>query len=172
MSVSRSINALEQHLTRNGTWIVKFHFRISKEEQRKRFLERLDEPDKRWKFSTDDIKSAALWDDYMDAYEDMIRATSTRRRRGMWFRPTTNGSPACWSPPSWSRSLRGSIWNTPRWEDRCSRSCATSGVRSRRKAKAARPNRRKGHCSAAARPCALGPIRASGSFSCAPGSSP
>ena len=73
----QSINALEQHLTRNGTRIVKFHLRISKEEQRKRFLDRLDEPGKRWKFSMDDIKERALWDKYMDAYEDMIRATST-----------------------------------------------------------------------------------------------
>jgi PPK2 family polyphosphate:nucleotide phosphotransferase len=72
-----SINALEQHLARNGTRIVKFHLRISKEEQRKRFLDRLDEPGKRWKFSIDDIKERALWDKYMDAYEDMIRATST-----------------------------------------------------------------------------------------------
>ena len=73
----QSINALEQHLARNGTKIVKFHLRISKEEQRKRFLDRLDEPGKRWKFSMDDIKERALWDKYMDAYEDMIRATST-----------------------------------------------------------------------------------------------
>ena len=71
----QSINALEQHLARNGTRIVKFHLRISKEEQRKRFLDRLDEPGKRWKFSMDDIKERALWDKYMDAYEDMIRAT-------------------------------------------------------------------------------------------------
>jgi PPK2 family polyphosphate:nucleotide phosphotransferase len=73
----QSINALEQHLTRNGTRIVKFHLRISKEEQRKRFLDRLDEPGKRWKFSMDDIKERALWEKYLDAYEDMIRATST-----------------------------------------------------------------------------------------------
>jgi PPK2 family polyphosphate:nucleotide phosphotransferase len=75
----QSINALEQHLARNGTKIVKFHLRISKEEQRKRFLDRLNEPGKRWKFSMDDIKERALWDKYMDAYEDMIRATSTPR---------------------------------------------------------------------------------------------
>ena len=79
----QSINALEQHLARNGTRIVKFHLRISKEEQRKRFLDRLDEPGKRWKFSMDDIKERALWDKYMDAYEDMIRATSTPQAR--WY---------------------------------------------------------------------------------------
>ena len=79
----QSINALEQHLARNGTRIVKFHLRISKEEQRKRFLDRLDEPGKRWKFSMDDIKERALWDKYMDAYEDMIRATSTPQ--ALWY---------------------------------------------------------------------------------------
>src|SRR5262245_41353869 len=72
-----SINALEQHLARNGTRIVKFHLRISKEEQRKRFLDRLEEVGKRWKFSMDDIKERALWDKYMEAYEEMIQATST-----------------------------------------------------------------------------------------------
>jgi PPK2 family polyphosphate:nucleotide phosphotransferase len=79
----QSINALEQHLARNGTRIVKFHLRISKEEQRKRFLDRLNEPGKRWKFSMDDIKERALWDKYMDAYEDMIRATSTPH--ALWY---------------------------------------------------------------------------------------
>jgi polyphosphate kinase 2 (PPK2 family) len=73
----KSINALEQHLAQKGTRIVKFHLRISEEEQRKRFLERLDEPGKRWKFSMDDIKDRALWNKYMDAYEEMIRTTST-----------------------------------------------------------------------------------------------
>ncbi len=73
----KSINALEQHLAQNGTRIVKFHLRISEEEQRKRFLERLDEPGKRWKFSMDDIKDRTLWNKYMDAYEEMIRTTST-----------------------------------------------------------------------------------------------
>jgi PPK2 family polyphosphate:nucleotide phosphotransferase len=79
----QSINALEQHLARNGTKIVKFHLRISKGEQRKRFLDRLDDPGKRWKFSMDDIKERARWDKYMDAYEDMIRATSTPQ--ALWY---------------------------------------------------------------------------------------
>jgi PPK2 family polyphosphate:nucleotide phosphotransferase len=73
-----AINELERHLAHNGIRIVKFHLRISKEEQRKRFLERLEEPGKRWKFSADDIKERQRWDDYMEAYEDMIRATSTK----------------------------------------------------------------------------------------------
>jgi PPK2 family polyphosphate:nucleotide phosphotransferase len=73
----KDINAFERHLIRNGTLILKFHLRISKDEQRKRFLSRLDEPNKRWKFSTADIAERALWDQYMDAYQEMIRATST-----------------------------------------------------------------------------------------------
>ena len=62
---------------RNGTLVLKFHLRLSKEEQRKRFLARLDEPFKRWKFSKNDIAERGRWDDYMAAYQDMIRETST-----------------------------------------------------------------------------------------------
>ena len=71
------INAFERHLVRNGTVVIKFHLRISKEEQKRRLLARLDEPAKRWKFSMDDLAERKLWDRYMDAYEDMIRNTST-----------------------------------------------------------------------------------------------
>jgi PPK2 family polyphosphate:nucleotide phosphotransferase len=73
----KDIRAFERHLTRNGTLVLKFHLRISKEEQRKRFLARLDEPVKRWKFSMADVTERQRWDDYMAAYEDMIRNTST-----------------------------------------------------------------------------------------------
>ncbi|MBO0715811.1 MAG: polyphosphate kinase 2 family protein [Rhizobiales bacterium] len=73
----QEIRAFERHLTRNGTLVLKFHLHISKKEQRKRFLARLDEPEKRWKFSASDIAERAYWDDYMAAYEDMIRETST-----------------------------------------------------------------------------------------------
>jgi PPK2 family polyphosphate:nucleotide phosphotransferase len=73
----QDIRAFERHLMRNGTCVLKFHLRISKEEQRRRLLARLDEPDKRWKFSIDDIAERKRWDDYMEAYEDTIRATST-----------------------------------------------------------------------------------------------
>jgi PPK2 family polyphosphate:nucleotide phosphotransferase len=73
----KAINAFERHLARNGTRIVKFHLRVSREEQRKRLLERLDEPAKRWKFSMDDIAERSLWDKYMVVYEQMIRETST-----------------------------------------------------------------------------------------------
>lgn len=71
------INNFESHLTRNGTAIVKFFLNVSKDEQRKRFLERLSERDKLWKFSLGDLKERALWDDYMAAYEETIEATST-----------------------------------------------------------------------------------------------
>jgi PPK2 family polyphosphate:nucleotide phosphotransferase len=71
------ICAFERYLVRNGTIVLKFHLRISKEEQRKRFLARLDEPGKRWKFSTADMAERVRWDAYMEAFEDMIRATST-----------------------------------------------------------------------------------------------
>jgi PPK2 family polyphosphate:nucleotide phosphotransferase len=71
------INAFERHLVRNGTVVIKFHLRISKEEQKRRLLARLDEPAKRWKFSMADLAERKLWDRYMDAYEDMIHGTST-----------------------------------------------------------------------------------------------
>jgi len=73
----QDIRAFERHLTRNGTLVLKFHLRISKKEQRKRFLARLDEPEKRWKFSAGDIAERAYWDDYMTAYQEMIHETST-----------------------------------------------------------------------------------------------
>jgi len=73
----KDIRDYERHLVRNGTLVLKFHLRISKEEQRKRFLARLDQPGKRWKFSNADMAERARWDEYMAAFEDMIRATST-----------------------------------------------------------------------------------------------
>jgi PPK2 family polyphosphate:nucleotide phosphotransferase len=75
----RSIRDLEAHLHRNGTRIVKFFLHISKEEQRKRFLGRIDEPDKNWKFSRADIEEWEHWNDYMKAYEACLTATSTRQ---------------------------------------------------------------------------------------------
>ena len=73
----KAIRAFEHHLVRNGTLILKFHLRISREEQRQRFLARIQEPAKRWKFSINDARERERWDDYMAAYEDTIRATST-----------------------------------------------------------------------------------------------
>ena len=72
------INALEQHLARNGTLILKFFLHVSKDEQRKRFLKRLEDPRKHWKFSAADLVERGFWDDYMKAYEEAISATSTK----------------------------------------------------------------------------------------------
>ncbi|CAN5906412.1 polyphosphate kinase 2 family protein [soil metagenome] len=73
----RSIVDLEKHLHRNGTRIIKIFLHLSRDEQRRRFLERLDEPDKHWKFSLADIHERAHWDHYMKAYEECLEATST-----------------------------------------------------------------------------------------------
>jgi len=73
----RSITDLEEHLTRNGTRIIKFFLHLSKEEQRKRFLKRIDDPEKNWKFSMADIEERGFWGDYMKAYEACLGATST-----------------------------------------------------------------------------------------------
>ncbi len=73
----RSIAHLERHLHENGTRIIKIFLNLSKEEQRKRFLQRIDEPEKNWKFSLDDIKERGFWDKYMQAYEECLNATST-----------------------------------------------------------------------------------------------
>jgi PPK2 family polyphosphate:nucleotide phosphotransferase len=74
----RSIANLEKHLHANGTRIVKFFLHLSKEEQRKRFIERIEEPEKNWKFSLADIEERKFWKQYMKAYEECLSATSTR----------------------------------------------------------------------------------------------
>jgi PPK2 family polyphosphate:nucleotide phosphotransferase len=74
----RSIVEFEKHLHRNGTRVVKFFLHLSKEEQRNRFLKRIDEPDKNWKFSQADIAERKFWDRYMTAYEECLSATSTK----------------------------------------------------------------------------------------------
>ena len=73
----REINEFEQHLANNGMVILKFFLHVSKEEQKKRFLARIDEEDKNWKFSVNDCKERAFWDDYMRAYEEVFSNTST-----------------------------------------------------------------------------------------------
>lgn len=73
----RSILDLEEHLHRNGTRVVKFFLHLSKDEQRRRFLARIDEPDKNWKFSLADVQERKFWNEYMRAYEDCLGATST-----------------------------------------------------------------------------------------------
>jgi PPK2 family polyphosphate:nucleotide phosphotransferase len=79
----RSIVDLENHLHRNGTKVIKFFLHLSKDEQRRRFLERIDEPDKNWKFSLADIRERKYWKHYMEAYEDCLAATSTHE--APWF---------------------------------------------------------------------------------------
>jgi PPK2 family polyphosphate:nucleotide phosphotransferase len=79
----QDIRAFERHLVRNGTVVLKFFLHLSKEEQRRRFLDRLDVPAKRWKFSMDDVRERKHWDAYQAAYADMISATS--RRGAPWY---------------------------------------------------------------------------------------
>ena len=74
----RSIAGLERHLHENGTRIVKFYLHLSKEEQRKRFLQRIDDPEKNWKFSLADLEERKYWKQYMKAYEQCLAATSTK----------------------------------------------------------------------------------------------
>jgi PPK2 family polyphosphate:nucleotide phosphotransferase len=71
------INSFEKYLVNNGIIILKFFLNVSKEEQKKRFLERLDRPEKNWKFSASDAQERQLWDEYMSAYEDVFKKTST-----------------------------------------------------------------------------------------------
>ena len=73
----KDIRSFERYLTRNGVVIRKFFLHVSKKEQKKRFLARLENPEKNWKFSASDLKEREYWDDYQDAYEDMIRHTAT-----------------------------------------------------------------------------------------------
>src|ERR1700736_3483729 len=75
----RSIVDMERHLDRNGTRIIKFFLHLSKEEQRRRFIDRIDKPEKNWKFSLADIEERKYWKHYMRAYEKCLSATSTRR---------------------------------------------------------------------------------------------
>ena len=74
----RSINALERHLHHNGTRIIKFFLHLSKEEQRKRLLARIDKPEKNWKIALADVKERTYWDQYMYAYDQCLSATSSR----------------------------------------------------------------------------------------------
>lgn len=74
----QSIAEMEAHLSRNGTRIIKFFLHLSKEEQRKRFLSRIEQPEKNWKFSLDDLKERACWKQYMQAYADCLSHTSSK----------------------------------------------------------------------------------------------
>lgn len=74
----QDIRNFERYLTRNGVIIRKFFLHVSKEEQERRFMERIENPEKNWKFSASDVKERQFWDDYMKAFEDMIRNTATK----------------------------------------------------------------------------------------------
>ncbi len=74
----QDINAFERYLDRNGILVRKFFLNLSKKEQKQRFLDRMDEPDKNWKLSPSDVRERQNWDDYMKAYEEMIKATATK----------------------------------------------------------------------------------------------
>lgn len=78
-----SIRDHEQHLSRNGTVVLKFWLNVGKDEQKERFLSRIDEPSKNWKFSSSDVKERGFWGDYMAAYEDLLNATS--RQEAPWY---------------------------------------------------------------------------------------
>lgn len=86
-----SIRDLEHHLARNGTVIVKFWLNVSKEEQKARFLSRLDVPEKQWKFNANDVRERQFWDSYMDAYEDALNATS--RAWAPWYAIPADSKP-------------------------------------------------------------------------------
>mgnify|MGYP001187726358 CR=1 FL=1 len=73
----RQINDLERHLTENGTMVIKFFLNVSKDEQKKRFLDRINDPARNWKFSAADVQERLHWDEYMEAYSDMLTHTST-----------------------------------------------------------------------------------------------
>jgi PPK2 family polyphosphate:nucleotide phosphotransferase len=83
------INRFERHLARNGTLVLKFFLNVSKKEQRKRFLERLDKPEKNWKFSGADLEERRFWDDYQRAFEDTLSHTSTKAAP-WWVIPADN----------------------------------------------------------------------------------
>jgi len=78
-----SFNDFEKHLARNGTLVLKFWLNVSKQEQKNRFLSRLDEPEKHWKFSSSDLKERGYWDDYMDAYQDLL--VNTTKPWAPWY---------------------------------------------------------------------------------------
>lgn len=79
----KQINRFEKNLSQNGTLILKFFLHVSKKEQKKRFLERIDDPSKNWKFSSADVEERQFWNQYMEAYEDMLSATS--KEFAPWF---------------------------------------------------------------------------------------
>jgi PPK2 family polyphosphate:nucleotide phosphotransferase len=113
-----SIRDFEKHLARNGYTVLKFFLNVSRKEQKKRFMERLDTPEKNWKFSEADVKERAHWDEYMDAFQEALRATSTSY--APWYVIPADNK---WVAARWwqvsSRAPSGSCRSRPR---RCLRS--------------------------------------------------
>ena len=95
------LNAFKRYLAGNGVLVLKFFLHVSRQEQKRRFLSRLDDSEKHWKFSSADVQERQHWNDYMKAYEDMIRQTAPGARPGTLCRRTINGSRA-WL---WPRAL-------------------------------------------------------------------
>ena len=83
MSGSPTSRGFEDYLARQGVVILKFHLNLSRKEQKKRFMERLDKPEKNWKFSASDVRERRYWDHYMRAYQEAIRATASKQ--APWF---------------------------------------------------------------------------------------
>jgi len=108
------INAYEHYLWRNGVVIRKFFLNLSKEEQKQRFLSRLEEPAKNWKFSASDVTERERWHEYMAAYEEMIQHTATPHAPGTSFPRTRNGTRGWWWPTRSSALSKISI-STIRW---------------------------------------------------------
>ena len=144
------INAFERYLSRNGYVIRKFFLNVSKEEQKPRFLERLDEPEKNWKFSVGDVKEREHWDDYMAAYEDTIRAhrhraraVGRRARRQQVVRPSSSArrSSRLWSPSGW----RFRRWTRPRRANSMARGSCSRMRRAQTRTNATKPSTRNRH---------------------------
>jgi polyphosphate kinase 2 (PPK2 family) len=87
----QSIAAHEEHLAQNGIVVIKFWLNVSKDEQKNRFLARIDDPEKHWKFSSGDVQERAYWDQYMDAYQDALNATS--RPWAPWYAIPADSKP-------------------------------------------------------------------------------
>jgi PPK2 family polyphosphate:nucleotide phosphotransferase len=116
------INGFERYLARNGYVIRKFFLHVSRGEQKRRFLERLDRPEKNWKFSLGDAKERNHWDDYMAAYQDLIRETSTSHAPWVVVPADTSGSRASLSRRPSSTRCKVCTWSTRRSMRRRSRS--------------------------------------------------
>ena len=126
----------EDYPARQGTKILKFFLHVSRKEQKKRFMERLDEPEKNWKFSASDVQEREFWDDYMHASRRRSAAPRRSTRRGSSCLPTTNGSPGSSSPRRSWRRWRASISLTRRSTRRKRKSLRPRGRRYPASAKA------------------------------------